>query len=433
MYNAAERRKIKYNTDPEFRKKERERVINAKKKAEFREWERQYNREYYHRRRKAKVAAAYKTKNQNQSQSPPKKAAAKKDKSFDGLIEFDEVVDIDNSLVEELIEEDVPAQEIPAAAADEPMILYENAPAEAAEPGKERKIQSQAEMCAILDIQVLYRCKRCALVHFSLDEAIEHVTTKHPMGYLCGKCPIQCSSLPELMKHMNQAHPVKADSKSISKQASPENNNKQTKVIAVTRVRDASSAAAATPKGKANAQPATQSVLRRWCHTVSANTQAEPAKKPPSGEQAEAVKRKRGRPPKVPVESSGKAYVVDSIDLDDEDGEDEEGHEEVSPGGSKRMTRQSSRAQTRKLLEQTINEALEDYVDDGQEAVAAAETPLEIYNCSLCQVSFLSEKFYNDHLSKHAVIVVSGEWGGGRKVASCNPRLVSAPRARRVR
>lgn len=55
MYNASDKRKIKYATDPEYRKKELQRVALAKTKKEFRDWQRQYNREYYHNKRKDKM------------------------------------------------------------------------------------------------------------------------------------------------------------------------------------------------------------------------------------------------------------------------------------------------------------------------------------------------------------------------------------------
>lgn len=51
----AQRRRQRYATDPEYRRREVERVRKWKLKNEFREWQRKYNSEYYRKIGKEKM------------------------------------------------------------------------------------------------------------------------------------------------------------------------------------------------------------------------------------------------------------------------------------------------------------------------------------------------------------------------------------------
>lgn len=47
MSSLSARRRHRYATDPEYRKREQDRVTRSKLKKEFVEWQKKYNREYY--------------------------------------------------------------------------------------------------------------------------------------------------------------------------------------------------------------------------------------------------------------------------------------------------------------------------------------------------------------------------------------------------
>lgn len=300
----------------------------------------------------------------------------------------------------------------------------------------ERRIARQVDMCAMLEIQIEYKCKRCSQRFLTLDQATDHVKTKHAMGYECGKCSAEFTRLRQLMQHMTREHPPHQMStvkkpviKSVVQLSAP------VKKAAVPVPLPLPLPQANPPKVFENYIAKKQKATIDKANKKPVET-AKPVDVQPVAvefkeeEEYEPVeKRKRGRPPKliktppkiVPQESLRKrgrprkeeekktshkgreAQVV--IEYEDE----EEDNESLALN---RVTRQAARAHTRKLLEDTINEALEDFEEESETVIEPQQVAMEpavpsgpvFYSCTVCSVSFLEEKYYQQHMDAHLVV-----------------------------
>lgn len=428
MYNAGEKRKLKYATDPEYRQRERERVAKAKSKKQFIEWQRNYNREYYHNTRKDKLREknnkARKAVSKLKADSQPAKEQQKNRTVSEDQRDVDDPIAYEVEF-EEDDNDDATQNESNVAVPDREPTFHGQA-----SRVTERRIRKQVDLCAMLEIQVEYKCKRCSQRFLTLDESIDHVKTKHAMGFECGKCSAEFSELRQLMQHMSKVHPLTRGSpvktsviKSVAKEAVklsgttkkgrlPEEDLPKVPETYIAKKQKAAIAQTQKPVEKVQTVEVQLIEVDEPEEPVAKKKRGRPPKliKTPPKIVNEGTPRKRGRPKKIIDEEQ---EVVD-LDAEEEDEVEEVEEQENESQALNRVTRQAARAQTRKLLEETINEALEDFEEEGEPVTESrvADGPVVnsgqiFYSCTVCSVSFLEEKYYQQHMDAHLVVILN--------------------------
>lgn len=223
-------RRLRYATDPEYRKKERERVAKYKTKTEFVEKQRKYNREYYHLKRKdqrwvirrsglcpyvTNLIIRFRKKFPNEEKNGQKeepndvlnsKVVAGQDYHVEAV--DDPVEDEDLEGGRRLPESSEKRAENKPVIINSFQILSARTRAQDDQGqriciAKEDKDQTQEELCKHLDIQIEYKCKKCFKRSLTMDEATRHARTHQQQPiYSCSLCPFTDSDMTQVIEHL---------------------------------------------------------------------------------------------------------------------------------------------------------------------------------------------------------------------------------------